>query len=263
MFRPLVQNIARIFSEKGKYMKSVLASALTLTCAVSALAADTLCYELRIYHAAPGKLDALNARFREHSCALLEKHGFTNIGYWVPMDNKDNLLIYVISGPNREAHDKAWNEFAADPAWKEVVKTTEANGKLVTKVDSIYLTATDFSPELKTAASEPARAFELRTYTPAEGKMDALLSRFRDHTVKLFEKHGMTNVGYWTSTGVEKPQLIYILAHKSKEEGLKSFGSFRVDPAWVEAKKASEANGALTAKVESLYMTSVDYSKMK
>ena len=96
-------------------MKSVLASALTLTCAVSALAADTLCYELRIYHAAPGKLDALNARFREHSCALLEKHGFTNIGYWVPMDNKDNLLIYVISGPNREAHDKAWNEFAADP----------------------------------------------------------------------------------------------------------------------------------------------------
>ncbi|MCC6153501.1 MAG: NIPSNAP family protein [Candidatus Hydrogenedentes bacterium] len=244
-------------------MKSILASALVVSCAISAFAADTRCYELRIYHAAPGKLDALNARFKEHSCALLEKHGFTNVGYWVPVDNKDNLLIYVISSPSREAHDKAWKEFAADPEWKEVVKTTEANGKLATKVDSIYLTATDFSPEVKIAASEPARAFELRTYTPAEGKMDALLSRFRDHTVKLFEKHGMTNVAYWTSTGVEKPQLIYILAHKSKEDGLKSFGAFRVDPEWVEAKKASEANGSLTEKVESVYMTPVDYSQLK
>ncbi|MCC6796097.1 MAG: NIPSNAP family protein [Candidatus Hydrogenedentes bacterium] len=244
-------------------MKLILASALALTLAFSAFAADTRCYELRIYHVAPGKLDALNARFKEHSCALLEKHGFTNVGYWVPVDNKDNLLIYVISSPSREAHDKAWKEFAADPAWKEVVKTTEANGKLVTKVDSIYLTSTDFSPELKIAVNEPARAFELRTYTPAEGKMESLLSRFRDHTVKLFEKHGMTNVAYWTSTGVEKPQLIYILAHKSKEDGLKSFGTFRVDPAWVEAKKASESNGSLTEKVESVYMTPVDYSQMK
>lgn len=228
----------------------------------TALAAgpDTRCYELRIYHAAPGKLEALSARFREHTCALFEKHGFTNVGYWVPMENTDNLLIYIISSPNRAAHDHAWKEFAGDPEWKEVAKTTEANGKLVTKVDSIYLTAADFSPEVKPSQSDETRAFELRTYTPAEGKMDALLARFREHTVKLFGKHGMTNIGYWTRTDKENEQLIYILAHESKDAGAKSFAAFRADPDWIAAKSASEKDGSLTIKVESLYMTPLDFS---
>jgi hypothetical protein len=246
-------------------MISKLTCSLLLTClvALGAIAADTRCYELRVYYAAEGKLDALNSRFREHTLALFTKHGFTNVGYWVPLENPDNKLIYIISSPSKEAHLAAWRAFGADPEWKKVAAETEANGNLVTKVDSIYLVATDFSAEAAPSKADAPRTFELRTYTATEGKMDALLARFRDHTLKLFEKHGMTNIAYWTTANKESNQLIYILAHKSKEAAGESFKNFRTDPTWVEAKKASEANGSLTAKVESLFMSPTDYSELK
>ncbi len=244
-------------------MRRALVITIAFAWVLAAASADTRCYELRVYHAAPGKLEALEARFRDHTLKLFEKHGFTNVGYWVPVDNKDNLLIYVISSADREAHDKAWKDFVADADWKEVVKTTEAQGKLVTKVDSTYLTATDFSPEIKASKGDAARVFELRTYTPGPDKMDALLTRFRDHTLKLFEKHGMTNIAYWTRQDKDNNQLIYILAHTSVDDAKKSWDAFRADPDWVAAKKASEVNGSLTAKVESVYMTPTDFSAMK
>jgi len=224
---------------------------------------DSRCYELRIYYAAPEKLDALKARFRDHTCTLFEKHDLANVGYWTPLENPDNKLVYILSSPSREAHDKAWKEFAADPEWKKVVQETEANGKLVTKVDSVFLKATDFSPAIAPSGTQTPRCFELRTYTAAPGKMDALLARFRDHTLALFTKHGMTHIGYWTRTDEGPSQLIYILAHQSKDAAAKSFESFRADPAWIEAKKDSETNGSLTEKVESVFMTPVDFSPIK
>jgi len=224
---------------------------------------DSRCYELRIYYAEPGKLDALESRFREHTCQLFEKHGFANVGYWVPLDNTDKRLVYIISSPSREAHVKAWKKFMADPEWKKVAKETEANGKLVLKVDSIFLKATGFSPAIVPSATQMPRCFELRTYTAASGKMDALLARFRDHTLALFKKHGMTQIGYWTRTGEGANQLVYILAHKSKDAAAESFKNFRADPAWTEAKKTSEANGSLTDKVESVFMAPLDFSAIK
>jgi hypothetical protein len=229
---------------------------------------DSRCYELRVYHAEPGKLDALEARFRDHTCQLFEKHGLTNVGYWAPLDNPDNKLIYVISSPSREAHDKAWREFMADPECKKIQQESEANGKLVTKVDSIHLKATDFSPAIAASSKQQGvpgtpRCFELRTYTAATGKMDALLARFRDHTLALFTKHGMTHIGYWTRTYEGSSQLIYILAHQSKDAAAESWKNFRADPAWTEAKKASEVNGSLTDKVESVFMASLDFSPIK
>ncbi|MFP6883926.1 MAG: NIPSNAP family protein, partial [Roseibacillus sp.] len=79
-------------------------------------------YELRIYSANEGKLDALNARFRNHTCKLFEKHGLTNVGYWVPADKSDNRLVYVISSPNRAAHKKSWQAFLNDPDWEKAYK---------------------------------------------------------------------------------------------------------------------------------------------
>ena len=114
-------------------------------------------------------------------------------------------------------------------------------------------------------AAKAGRVFELRTYTAAPGKLDALNARFRDHTVKLFEKHGMKNIGYWVP--MDQPQagntLIYIVSHESREAAKKSWDAFRADPAWVKAREASEVNGKLTDKVESVYMAPVDYSQMK
>src|SRR5512138_484078 len=113
-------------------------------------------------------------------------------------------------------------------------------------------------------AQKAGRLYELRVYTANKGKLDALNARFRDHTLKLFEKHGMTNVGYWTRADKEEPsRLIYILAHKSKAAGEEAFRSFRADPEWVEVKKASEVNGSLTDKVESVFMDPLDFSPLK
>jgi len=105
-------------------------------------------FELRAYTAAPGKMDALNARFREHTAKLFEKHGMSNIGYWNPADLKEagNKLVYLLAFPSQEAADASWKAFRADPEWKTVQKASEQNGKLVTKVESVFLKPTDYSP---------------------------------------------------------------------------------------------------------------------
>src|ERR1043166_460089 len=77
---------------------------------------ETRLYELRTYFASPGKLDDLQSRFRDHTMKLFEKHGITNVGYWVPIDNRENKLIYLLSYPSRDAREKSWKAFVADPA---------------------------------------------------------------------------------------------------------------------------------------------------
>src|SRR5271167_1566683 len=103
-------------------------------------------FELRTYTAAPGKMEALNARFRDHTCKLFEKHGMTNIGYWTPVENPERKLYYILAYPDRAAREESWKEFMADPVWKAAFAESETGGKLVDKVESAYLQATDFSP---------------------------------------------------------------------------------------------------------------------
>lgn len=106
------------------------------------------------------------------------------------------------------------------------------------------------------------RIFELRTYTSVDGKLDAVVARFRDHTTKLFEKHGMENIGYWVAK--DKPNtLIYIVAHKDRKAAQASWDAFRKDPVWIKARDASEVNGKIVDKVESVFMDAVDFSKIK
>ena len=109
------------------------------------------------------------------------------------------------------------------------------------------------------------RVFELRTYTTLPGKLPDLLARFRDHTTKLFEKHGMQNIGYWVPKDAPRSEntLIYLLAHSSREAAKKSWDAFRADPDWQKAAKASEANGKLVDKVESVFLDPTDFSKIK
>jgi hypothetical protein len=109
------------------------------------------------------------------------------------------------------------------------------------------------------------RVFEMRTYYAAPGKMTALHARFRDHTNKLFVKHGMTLIGYWSPIDAKEAEvkLIYILAYPSKAAADKSWADFRKDPEWITAYKASETDGKLVAKVESVFMNPTDYSPIK
>lgn len=114
-------------------------------------------------------------------------------------------------------------------------------------------------------AQTASRVFEIRTYTANDGKLSDLHARFRNHTVGLFEKHGMTNIGYWSpeDAPLSSNTLIYILAHESRDAAKKSWDDFRQDPEWQKVQKESEANGKIVAKVDSVFMDATDYSPMK
>jgi hypothetical protein len=107
-------------------------------------------YELRVYHAAPGKWAALEARFRDHTIRIFDRHGMKSIAYWTPLDepDKSNMLIYILQHPSREAAAANWKAFQNDPEWKSVKEKSEANGPLVEKVDSTFMALTDFSPSI-------------------------------------------------------------------------------------------------------------------
>lgn len=258
-------------------MKSIFTAftaAFLITVASSfAAAKDSRVFELRTYTTEPGKLADLNARFRDHTCKLFEKHGMENIGYWVPLDadkGADNTLIYIIAHKSRDAAKASWAAFQADPEWQAARKKSEEKGKILAKPpESVFMSATDYSAAIKPSAGGE-RVFELRTYTTEPGRLPILHARFRDHTCKLFEKHGMTNIGYWSPQDADKGAentLIYLLAHKSRDAAKESFGAFGKDPDWQAARKASEekAGGSLTIKggVKSVFMKATDYSPIK
>ena len=250
-----------------KRILTALLLTLMTTLSLHAAAPDTRAYELRVYSAAPGKLDDLNKRFRDHTGKLFEKHGMVNVGYWVPLDAKDGAgdkLIYLLEYPSREAATASWKAFGADLDWQKARTASEVSGKIVAKVESVFLAATDFSPALKSGGS--GRVFEMRTYITPPGKLANLDARFRNHTTKLFEGHGMTNVIYLHATDADKGAgntLLYFMAYPSRDAATKAWADFRANPIWLKAKSASETEGALTTKVESVYLAPVDFSKLK
>jgi len=107
-------------------------------------------FELRVYHTSQGKLGELEARFRDHTIKIFERHGIKSVAYWTPLDepDKSNTLIYILQHPSREAASANWKSFQDDAEWKSVKEKSEANGKLVDKIDSTYMELTDFSPAL-------------------------------------------------------------------------------------------------------------------
>ena len=114
-------------------------------------------------------------------------------------------------------------------------------------------------------AQTASRVFEIRTYTAPEGKLAELHQRFRDHTTRMFQKHGMTNIGYWTPQDEPKSKntLIYVLAHSSRDAAKQSWAAFGADPEWKKVSAESQVNGRIVEKVESVFATATDYSPIK
>jgi len=137
-----------------KYLlPTLLLAAAALGLGVAARAAkedkkvDGRVFELRTYHAAPGKMEALHARFRDHTCKLFEKHGMTIVGFWSPTKpgEAEKTLVYLLAFPSKEAADKSWKDFQNDPEWKTAKAASEKDGKLVARVESVYMKPTDYS----------------------------------------------------------------------------------------------------------------------
>jgi len=227
-------------------------------------------YQLRTYYTAPGKLDVLITRFREHNLPLFERHGITLVGAWTPPGkDEEDRLVYLVSFPGRSAADRAWKGFGNDPEWKDVFgKEKKDHGEVVTRGETVYLAPTDYSPN---PGPKPARggrrAFELRTYTASPGKLNDLNKRFREHTMELIKKHGMTNVLYTTPTEKEKgagKDLVYLLAYPGREAADLSWRAFRDDPEWQRVSKESQPDGVpLAAKVVSAYLEPTDFSPLR
>ena len=224
-------------------------------------------FELRTYTTNEGKLDNLNARFRDHTVGLFKKHGIESVGYWVPTDGEKakNTLIYVIKHKSRDAAKASWKAFGSDPAWKKVAKDSQVDGRILAKrPESTYMETTDYSPNWKNGEADGDDVFELRIYKAAEGKLGKLDARFRDHTIKIFNRHGMKSVAYWHPTDEpdSKDNLIYIIKHDSRGAAAMSWKAFIADPDWKKAARASGV-GRLAKPPASTYMKATDYSAIR
>lgn len=220
-------------------------------------------YELRVYTCDPGRLSALNDRFRNHTVGLFARHGMTNVAYFTPSDEPlaENTLVYFLWHQSRDAAAASFTAFRADPEWIEVRTASEKDARILAMpVESTFLTLTDYSTPLPAARTD--RVYELRTYVAADGKFEDLHNRFRNHTLKLFEKHGIENIAYFVPTDEPRSAntLIYLVAHQSREAAAASWKAFIDDPEWKKVYAESEANGALVQKIDSLYLVPTDYS---
>lgn len=230
-------------------------------------AQETKYFEMRTYTAHEGKRPDLIKRFQDHTLKLFEKNGIENIAYFIPTDETNNTLTFILAYPNKESRDVLWNKFANSPEWQAAAKASEANGPLVAKVEQVFMeNAPDLTPEIIRDDYQGERVFELRTYTMVPGKVDAIHARFRDYTRELFQKHGMINVMYWYT--VEKDpavqtKLVYLLAHKNEKAGKASFEKFGKDPSWIVVRDASEQNGKIIEKITSVYLKPLPFSPLK
>jgi hypothetical protein len=133
-------------------LKGMGAGAMLASMAEAAEAAEggDVVYELREYHAGEGKLDALLARFRDHTITIFKRHAIESVAYWTPTDDplKGKTLFYILRHPSREAATANWAAFRADPEWQKIQAETDANGKLAVTTESTFLKLTDFSPKV-------------------------------------------------------------------------------------------------------------------
>ncbi len=252
-------------------------------------------YELRSYVSEPGRQSDVLKLLSEGSIPIMTKHGLNLAGAWTNVDASDERVFALIGHKDKASAEAAQTAFQNDPAWKDILQKSTIDGKKpVTSVERIFLTVNDYSPalEIKDVGN---RVFELRTYIATKGNLAALNARFKNHTLGLFSKHGMTNILYCSVLDAEPlpaaklleavspvgkgaaeldanlpaagNSLVYFIAHASPEAAKASFGKFMADEDWTKAYKASEAaaGGSLTVKngVKSLFLKPTAFSPIK
>ncbi len=252
-------------------------------------------YELRVYTPEEGRQGDLLKFMETTGVPFLNKHKIDLVGAWTPNDPTDPRVVTLIKHADRKSCDASWQAFGSDPAWQTAYEASAVDGKKPTKsVTRIFLTTNDYSPKL-VEENIGNRVFELRTYIATPGNLAALNNRFRNHTMELFKKYGMTNVVYWSVAQGEEMKgsalleavspigqakaeisddlpatgnsLVYFLTHASVDAQKASFGKFRDDPVWNQVRTDSEksAGGSLTvgAGVKSWFLKPTSFSPLK
>ena len=265
------------------------------TMAIAQSPATSKLYELRSYVSEPGRQGDVLKLLSEGSIPIMKKLGISLVGAWTNVDLADERVFTLISHTDKASAEATQTAFLNDPSWKEVLEKSVVDGKKPVKsVERIFLTVNDYSPALD-VKEVGNRVFELRTYIATKGNLAALNARFKNHTLGLFTKHGMTNVLYCSVLAGETltaarllesvspvgkgaaelddnllaagNSLVYLIAHPSPEAAKASFGKFGADEEWTKVYKASEAaaGGPLTAKngVKSLFLKPTAFSPIK
>ena len=198
-------------------------------------------YESRVYYAVPGKLPALNDRFANHTMGYFKKYDIGMTGFWTDEIGASNQLTYILTFDSLADREKKWGAFQADPGWHQVRAETEVDGPLVTHVQNTFMRLTPYSPEPQLSS----KVQELRVYDAMPGELPALHDRFSNHTMKLFERHGIENIAYWTEEVGTSNRLVYMLGYPSLGDREKGWAAFAADPDWQKARTESERDGSL------------------
>lgn len=274
----LAANPPRTLFRRAAAIIAVAATAFLAACETMATsptavpAWDIGLYELRTYTATDGKMAELDARFRDHTIRLFRKHGMTPVAFFhvqtAAGQPADNRLIYLMGYKDRAARDAAWRAFATDAEWTNVYTASQRNGSLTSKIESVFLTTTDYSPKLDMSSGVNARLFELRTYTTNPGKLETLHSRFRDHTLRIFAKHGMGNFLYWRPVDGQagwENKMVYLLTFPNVAARSSAWAAFSADPEWQKVAADSQKDGTILASpggVVSVQLVPTDYSPL-
>ncbi len=213
-------------------------------------------YESRIYKAVPGKLPAINARFANHTIGFFAEFNIGMLGFWNDEIGASNQLTYILSFDSMADREKKWAAFGTHKPWLEVRAETEADGPLVAQVINSFMRLTPYSPEpsFKTTLQEK------RVYEAMPGKLPDLHNRFSNHTMGLFEKHGIENVAYWTEDVGTSNRLVYMLGYPDLGAREKGWAAFGADPEWQKARSKSEENGPLVRVSKHSMLRLTDYS---
>jgi hypothetical protein len=281
-----------------KLFASLLVVFLMFLCSVCVLSprleAQSPLYELRIYQPFEGKQKELLGFIEKHGMSITKANGIEILGAFVPSSAEDDRIVTLVRHKDRESCDRNYEKMMADPETRAAFQEAFPSGPPVQSLTRVFLRTTDYSPALP-QESLGNRVFELRSYIASSGNLESLNARFRNHTMKLFAKHGMNNLIYWNVddggemkavdllAGVspknqaaaeiseELPSqgnaLVYFLTHASQDAAKGSFDAFRQDPDWVAVRTESEkrAGGSLTAGsgVKSWFLKPTDFSPLK
>ncbi len=273
----------KLFSKLGLRLSLLFAyfaiaiTGLNSASAQNEKAADEKLYEIRFYVTNPGKLDALNARFRDHTMKLFEKHGIENIAYWTVLEGDktdgekaDNMLIYIIAHKDAAAKDASWKAFGADPEWQAAREKSEADGKILAEAPrSILMTKAEFSTmdwPVDNDSDTPAKLYELRQYNDGKDRVPFTVDRFGSGEVKLFTDAGMETIDFWKAT--DDSAFIYLLAHKNRDASKESWGKFMKNfgpflTNYKATKDQPAADAAPGNGMEVRFLTPTDYSPRK
>ena len=220
-------------------------------------------YEFRIYETAPGHMPALHEEFANITMRLFEKNGIKNIGYWTEEVGASNRLDYLVAFENLGERQKAWDSFRQDPEWLQVVKKAQEAGRpVLNRITNTILRPTPYSP--KEPKGGDGMVYELRIYETLPGHLPALHDRFANVTTRLFEKHGIRNIGYWTEEIGVSNRLDYIVAYESLGAREKAWESFRQDPEWREAvRRTQEASRPVLNRFLNTILRPTPYSPLR